>query len=151
MSLVADAASDFGAVAKTAEVKVSADGMPTLTQALTVTATGITGTVTGIVAGTDRMFEVFVYDASKKLCYYGKAMGEATAGGTANIALTLYKTNGEGIGDHFADVYDHCNEVVFLIGQIKGRGFARIPARFLRVRYFRLNALDYCRTQRNPT
>jgi hypothetical protein len=96
INLVADAASDFAATAKTAEVKVSADGMPTLTKALTVTATGISGTVTGIIAGLNRKFEVFVYDASSKLCYYGSAVGEVTVGGTANISLTLYKTNGEG-------------------------------------------------------
>jgi uncharacterized repeat protein (TIGR02543 family) len=94
--IVADAKSDFAAVASTAEVKISADGMPTLTQPLTVTSSGISGTITGIVAGPNRKFEVFVYDAANKLCYYGSAVGEVTVGGTANIAMTLYRTNGEG-------------------------------------------------------
>jgi uncharacterized repeat protein (TIGR02543 family) len=94
--IVADAKSDFAAVASTAEVKISADGMPTLTQSLTVTSSGISGTITGIVAGPNRKFEVFVYDATNKLCYYGSAVGEVTVGGTANISMTLYRTNGEG-------------------------------------------------------
>jgi beta-galactosidase len=96
ISLVAAPNSGFSAAASTAEVKVSADGMPTLTQSLTVTAGGISGTITGIIAGPDRKFEVYVYDASNKLSYYGSAIGEVTVGGTANISLTLYKTSGEG-------------------------------------------------------
>jgi hypothetical protein len=96
IKLVADAKSDFSAVASTAEVKVSAEGMPTLTQPLTVTSDGISGTITGIIAGPNRKFEVFVYDEANKLCYYGSAIGEVTVGGTANISLTLYRTNGEG-------------------------------------------------------
>jgi beta-galactosidase len=94
--LVAAPNSGFSAAASTAEVKVSADGMPTLTQSLTVTADGISGTITGIVAGPNRKFEVFVYDAANKLSYYGSSIGEVTVGGTANISLTLYKTSGEG-------------------------------------------------------
>lgn len=96
LKIVADAKSDFAALASTAEVKISADGMPSLTQPLTVTSTGISGTISGIVAGPNRKFEVFVYDAAMKLCYYGSAVGEVTVGGIANIAMTLYRTNGEG-------------------------------------------------------
>jgi hypothetical protein len=96
ISITADAASDFAAIASSAEVKISADGMPTQTQALTVSPSGISGNITGIVAGPGRKFEVFVYDVNNKLCYYGSSIGEVAAGGTANISLTLYRTNGEG-------------------------------------------------------
>ncbi len=96
INLVADAASDFSAVARTSDVRVSAEGMVTLVQPLAVTSTGISGTVTGIAAGLNRKFEVLVYDASNKVCYYGSANAAITAGGTANVALTLYASTGEG-------------------------------------------------------
>ena len=80
INLVADAASDFRDVARSAEVRISGEGMPSMTRALTITQTGISGSVSGIPAGTDRKFEVFVYDDDNKVCYYGGAFGNVSAG-----------------------------------------------------------------------
>lgn len=98
---VADAQSDFKAVARHAEVLVSASDMNLIRKDLVVDtlAGSISGSVVYIPVGAQRKFEVVVYTENKdSICYYGSAFADIDEGVTAPVTMTLSKYNGNGTG-----------------------------------------------------
>jgi len=89
-TFVAAAASNFSQIADHAEVVVSGNGMATIKNTLTVTSTNVSGSIYTIQAGNNRKFEVFIYDTSNKICFYGEASADVYSGQNANISMTLY-------------------------------------------------------------
>jgi hypothetical protein len=63
--------STFSKIADSAVITVFASDMATITQQLLLTDTTVTGTISGIPAGFDRIFEITVFDSLKKKQYYG--------------------------------------------------------------------------------
>ena len=81
----------------TAEAQVSAADMDTITATLTVTDSTVSGTIEDVPAGNDRHFEVFVYDSTSLLTYYGDAFADVVAGETIVVDVILYP-QGPGTG-----------------------------------------------------
>jgi hypothetical protein len=96
INLVATSGSIFSSLARSSEAKVTAVGMDTIRQSLTVSSNSITGLISNIPAGFNRKFEVFVYDSLGRICYYGSAYSNIINGSTVNVPLTLYRYTGTG-------------------------------------------------------
>jgi hypothetical protein len=93
---VADAKSNFKALAHHAIARVTTPEMDTITQSLTVDTLSVSGKISNIPAGFNRKFEVTVYTDSNTICYYGKAYMDVIGGKTVNVSLTLYQYAGTG-------------------------------------------------------
>jgi hypothetical protein len=63
--------STFSKIADSAVIIIFAPDMATITKQLSLTDTTVTGTISGIPAGFDRVFEITVFDSLKKKQYYG--------------------------------------------------------------------------------
>lgn len=87
----------FNDIADSAVVKISADDMSTITQGLTIGENTVTGTVNDIPAGTDRLFEIFVYDAADSLQYYGHTTAEIIRDTINNVTINLVRVTGGSI------------------------------------------------------
>jgi hypothetical protein len=98
INLVASSGSSFSTLAKKANALVTAEGMDSILQALSVNSTGITGTIAVIPAGFNRKFEVFVYDSTNKLCYYGSSYADVAVGGVVNVSMNIYRCSGSATG-----------------------------------------------------
>ncbi len=74
----------------TAEVVISGADMDTIQTALTVTDSTVEGIVEEVPAGNNRHFEVFVYNASNTLTYYGAVYADVVAGQVIVLNIVLY-------------------------------------------------------------
>jgi hypothetical protein len=83
--------SPFQMLARTAQCKISASEMDTMTQNLTITSTSVEGEITQIPAGLKRLFEVTVFDSSNVACYQGSEYADIIADSTAMVFLTLFR------------------------------------------------------------
>ena len=79
-----------------AQVVVSASDIDTLIVDLTVDSTSVSGTVTEIPAGSNRKFEVFVYDATGVLTYSGEGVTDVVANSVITLEIVLYPINHSG-------------------------------------------------------
>ena len=75
-----------------AEVVVTGSGMTDIRQTLTVSSSTITGNVTGIPAGANRLFTLNGYDAAGNLSYTGSATATITAGQQTAVHITMVPT-----------------------------------------------------------
>lgn len=80
----------------TAKAVVSAPDMDTIFTDLTVSDSTVTGTIEEIPAGQHRHFEIFVYDSTEALTYYGDAYTDVPAGAVLTLYITLYPVSGTG-------------------------------------------------------
>jgi len=80
-----------------AEVVVTGAGMDPIRQALTVSATQITGTVRGIPAGSSRQFTINCYSASETLTYTGTATANVVAGQLVTVRITVRSTTAQAL------------------------------------------------------
>lgn len=80
----------------TAKAVVSAPDMDTIFTELTVDDSTVTGTIENIPAGLHRHFEIFVYDSTLALTYYGDAYADVPAGAVLTLYITLYPVSGTG-------------------------------------------------------
>lgn len=88
-TFVAAASSNFSQIAAHAKVVVSGSGMATITDTLAVTSTSVSGQVSTIQAGSNRKFEVLVYDTYNRICFYGEAFANVYSGQNTNVSMTL--------------------------------------------------------------
>ena len=70
--------------------------MDTIITYLQVTDTTITGTIENILAGVNRKFELFAYDADTTLLYYGYSIADVIANQTVPVYITLYPVGNTG-------------------------------------------------------
>jgi hypothetical protein len=63
--------------------------MISMTRTLTITATGIEGTIAGIPSGKGRLFSVTVYDTLDSLQYSGSAASDLPRGATVNVPINI--------------------------------------------------------------
>ena len=96
VSFVAKQGSPFRTIAKSAMAKVSAPDMDTIKQALTITDSTVSGTVTKIPTGDNRRFEIFVYDSAKTIRYYGENYTSVYGGQETFVYMTLRPYYGTG-------------------------------------------------------
>jgi len=89
--LIADTNSAFDSLARSAYILVHAEGMDTIRQSLIVSAHAVTGTIQNIPAGPNRIFDVFVLDAGKTVCYFGSGNAPINARTTVIVKLTIYR------------------------------------------------------------
>lgn len=80
----------------TARAVVSAPDMDSIFVELTVTDTTVFGAIENIPAGQHRHFEIFVYDSTMTLTYYGDAYADVAANTVITLYITLYPVNGSG-------------------------------------------------------
>jgi hypothetical protein len=81
--------SPFAKLAKKANLTITASDMISMTRTLTITATGIEGTVAGIPSGKGRLFSVTVYDSLDSLQYTGSATSDLPRGATVNVPINI--------------------------------------------------------------
>lgn len=94
VSLSGSEDSPFGTVAHRAVLAVSAPDMVTVTACLSVKENSVEGTVWGIPAGDDRLFEITVYDADDNARYYGNAKGSVLTDELVDVAIHLRRETG---------------------------------------------------------
>ncbi len=87
----------FDTIAKSAFYKVSALGMDTLSGELRVESNRIQGAITNIPVGQNRLFEIWIYDYTSALRYYGSAMADVSASETTYVNIYLKKPNGTAV------------------------------------------------------
>jgi formylglycine-generating enzyme required for sulfatase activity len=92
--LAVAANSPFAMIAKTITLTISASDMNTLTRSLTKTDSTVTGTVTGIPAGKNRLFRVDVYDSANVDEYTGSATADIAADDTVPVNITVVRKSG---------------------------------------------------------
>lgn len=83
----------LAAVIARAQVVITASGMDELSQDLRVDGSMLTGTVTGIPAGLDRLFTLNAYDAGGTLLYTGSSSVDIIAGTSVPVEVTLRSTS----------------------------------------------------------
>jgi len=79
-----------------AEVLITAGDMDSMQSSLTVTDTSVFGTIENIPAGLNRKFEVFCYDNSLNLTYYGQTNSDVVANAVITLDIVLYPVNHTG-------------------------------------------------------
>jgi hypothetical protein len=129
VSLVAPAGSAFSDIAKTARARVTAQDMDTVWQSLTVTTTTVSGTISGIMAGDSRKFEIFVYDSLNVVCYYGAAISPVIGGTNVTVPIALYRrTPGGAIiqGQIIDSTYQNVAPWVMIVSPTDGNDFRPI-------------------------
>ena len=89
--------SPFQLIARNAACKISAPDMETIVKDLAVTSTSVQGEITQIPSGTNRFFEVSVYDSMNVVRYYGSNYADIIADSTAHVSIILYRTGGDAI------------------------------------------------------
>jgi formylglycine-generating enzyme required for sulfatase activity len=92
--LAVAANSPFAMIAKTITLTISASDMNTLTRSLTKTDSTVTGTVTGIPAGKNRLFRIDVYDSANVDEYTGSATADIAADDTVPVNITVVRKSG---------------------------------------------------------
>ncbi len=75
---------------------VSASDMDSIVKELIVTDSSVNGLIEEIPAGSDRKFEVFIYDANEVLTYAGEVYSNIDAGVVVTLNITLYPVNTTG-------------------------------------------------------
>jgi hypothetical protein len=85
--------SPFSKLAKKASLTITASDMISMTRTLTITATGIEGTVAGIPSGKGRLFSVTVYDSLDSLQYTGSATSDLPRGATVNVPVNIKRVS----------------------------------------------------------
>lgn len=96
VSFVAKQGSPFRTIAKSAMARVSGPDMDTIKQALTITDSTVSGTVSKIPAGDNRRFEIFVYDSAKTIRYYGSTYTSVYGGQEIFVYMILRPYYGTG-------------------------------------------------------
>jgi len=89
--------SPFQKIARFAVLTISAPDMNTMTNNLTLTDTSVEGTVTGIPAGANRLFDIFVNDSLDKLQYRGFALSNVVADSTVYVFITIHRVTGNAV------------------------------------------------------
>ena len=95
--------------------RVSAMDMDTMTTILAVSATEISGTMSGVPYGEDRLFEIMCYNSSREMNYYGSALVDINSVAPA-VNIVLYPFSSEAnvsISGTFGDVEDTEEKIVF--------------------------------------
>lgn len=77
-----------------AEIVITADGMVDMQRDLTVSGTAITGNVTSIPAGPDRLFTINGFSSANVLTYSGSARADVVAGQSVRVAILVRPTGG---------------------------------------------------------
>ena len=75
------------------EVVVTAPDMEDIREDLTITGESVSGTVTSIPAGTNRLFTLDGYDSSENLVYTGSARADVTAGQQVTVGITMRRVS----------------------------------------------------------
>jgi Concanavalin A-like lectin/glucanases superfamily len=81
----------FAKIADSAVLTITAPDMNKITRTLTITDTSVTGTITGIPSGLNRVFEVLVYDSLDTLQYTGSATVNLPRNATVNVPISVYR------------------------------------------------------------
>jgi hypothetical protein len=97
VKITAAANSPFNLIARGAIITISAPDMLTMTRALVVTDTSVQGTVTGIPAGKNRLFQVNVYDSLETIQYKGQANANVIADSMVSVTISIYRVGGGAI------------------------------------------------------
>ena len=96
--------------------RVSAMDMDTMTTILAVSATEISGTMSGVPYGEDRLFEIMCYNSSREMNYYGSALVDINSVAPA-VNIVLYPFSSEAnvsISGTFGDVEDTEEKITFV-------------------------------------
>lgn len=93
---------DFQLRAEKAELVISATDIDPLTFPLTVTDSGIAGTITASIAGEARTFTITVYDSENRIQYQGSLSIDVDAGSMTSLPITVKKVFGGRVGDSLA-------------------------------------------------
>jgi len=94
LKITAAADSPFSRIADHATVTVSAPDMLTMSSALTVTDSSVEGSITGIPAGKDRLFEVEVFDSVDTVQYRGSGVADVVADSSVKVAINVVRVSG---------------------------------------------------------
>jgi hypothetical protein len=89
--------SPFKAIAKKAEVEISAPDMASLTRPLQINDSAIEGKVDNIPVGENRAFQVHVYDATDKECYRGSAVAKIKSDSVAIVKIQVNRVVGSAV------------------------------------------------------
>jgi len=89
--------SPFQLIARTADVSISASDMNTMVRSLSITSSTVEGLVTQIPTGSNRLFEVSVYDSVKVVRYRGSNYVNISADSTAQVTIILYRIGGDAL------------------------------------------------------
>lgn len=84
----------FDTIASGAEVRVSAPDIKEIRCKLTIKSSSITGTITHIPVGSNRLFEVLVYDKEGQIIYTGSSYADIDPLKVADVVITLKKFEG---------------------------------------------------------
>lgn len=93
---------EFQLRAERAELVITGSDMDTLTFPLTVTDSGIAGTITALMAGTARTFTITVYDSDGRIQYEGSRTLDVDAGAMTSLPIRVKKILGGRRGDSLA-------------------------------------------------
>lgn len=94
LNIAAAPNSPFKTIAKKASLTISATDMLTMTKQLTISDSGISGTITGIPAGNDRLFSVSAFDSLDTVRYKGSATADVVADGTVMVPIKVMRILG---------------------------------------------------------
>ncbi|MDQ3001845.1 MAG: LamG domain-containing protein [Fibrobacterota bacterium] len=92
-----EAASPFKAIAKSADIMISAPDMVTMNRTLEIKDSTIEGTVTGIPAGKNRTFELQVYDSAGNVRYRGNSKANINVNSLVAVKITVHRLLGSAV------------------------------------------------------
>jgi hypothetical protein len=122
----------FDTIASGALAKVSGRDMKMMECKLQIGASKISGQIDNIPLGTDRIFEVLVYDFSGNVIYYGSDTADVEVGRITYVHIVLRKVNGGTavINGSFDDIYAPCTSIWFttMMGFVADRNYEKKTA-----------------------
>lgn len=95
--LAASANSPFQKIARSASLSISANDMLTISKALSVSDSGVFGTIANIPAGYNRLFYIAVFDSLGKKCYTGQAISDVIADSIIQISIMVRRIGGTAV------------------------------------------------------
>ncbi len=106
--------SDFSVRAESAVLKISGDGLETITQTLTLTDSSVEGSVNAVLAGENRNFTIQIFDEVGTVQYEGSTILDVTEGSLANLPILITRQYHGREGDSIALVaLDKANATPF--------------------------------------
>jgi hypothetical protein len=87
----------FDSIAHSATIKVTGKEMEPIVLPMQIQPNQLFCIIPSVPCGNERLFEISVFDANNKICYYGKAFADILSGDTTLVNIILKKNGGTAI------------------------------------------------------
>lgn len=106
LRIVTASGSIFSRIARRAVLTITGTDMTAMVRQLTLSDSTVTGVISGIPVGKNRLFSVAVYDSLDTLQYSGTATADLPRGSTVNVPINIYRVGGNAVINGSVKEYD---------------------------------------------